>query len=139
KEEPDWIDKYLRVPSVMVFAGHMIDHPHRAEPRFPKELESFVRNEIEQRIEKLKPGFGFSSAACGSDILFLEAMLDRDAEISIVLPYNEEEFIRDSVEIGTDSKKWRARFDTVLAHAARVITASNQRLEIGGISYEFCN
>ena len=117
----------------------MIDRPGRATPRFPIELEPLVAKEIRQKLDKLEPRFGFSSAACGSDILFLEAMLERGAEVSIVLPYNEEEFIRDSVEIGTDSKKWRARFDTVLAHAARVITASNQRLEIGGISYEFCN
>ncbi len=138
-EDPGWIDKYLRVPSVIVFAGHMIDGPDRSDPRFPREIENAVAKEIEQKIEMLKPGFGFSSAACGSDILFLEAMLDHGAEVSIVLPYNEEEFIRDSVEIGSNSKKWRARFDGALARAARVITASNQRLEIGGISYEFCN
>src|SRR5207302_1226453 len=90
-------------------------------------------------LDKIKPGFGFSSAACGSDILFLEAMLERGAEVSIVLPYNEEEFIRDSVEIGPKAKKWRDRFDRVLTQAARVITASTQRLEIGGVSYEFCN
>jgi class 3 adenylate cyclase len=138
-EDPNWIDSYLRIPAVIVFAGHMIDRPGRATPRFPIELEPLVAKEIRQKLDELEPRFGFSSAACGSDILFLEAMLERGAEVSIVLPYNEEEFIRDSVEIGTDSKKWRARFDTVLAHAARVITASNQRLEIGGISYEFCN
>src|SRR5204863_297974 len=51
----------------------------------------------------------------------------------------EDAFLRDSVEIGSDSRKWRVRFDSVVARAARVITASNQRLEIGGISYEFCN
>jgi len=134
-----WIDKYLRVPSVIVFAGHMIDWPERTEPRFPRELESDVASEIQDRIDSLNPGFGFSSAACGSDILFLEAMLDHGAEVSIVLPYNEEEFVRDSVEIGPKAKTWRDRFDRVLARAARVITASNQRLEIGGISYEFCN
>ena len=138
-EDPDWIDNYLRIPSVVVFAGHMIDRPDRETPRFPIELEPLVAKEIREKIEALKPGFGFSSAACGSDILFLEAMLDYGAEISIVLPYNEEEFIRDSVEIGVDSKKWRARFDNVVARAARVITASNQRLEIGGVSYEFAN
>jgi class 3 adenylate cyclase len=66
-------------------------------------------------------------------------MLERGAEVSIVLPYNEEEFVRDSVEIGPKAKKWRDRFDAVLAQAARVITASNQKLEIGGVSYEFCN
>jgi class 3 adenylate cyclase len=54
------------------------------------------------------------------------------------LPYSEEEFVRDSVDIVPGSK-WRSRFERVLSRAARVITASTQRLEIGGISYEFCN
>jgi class 3 adenylate cyclase len=138
-EDSDWINDYLRIPAVIIFAGHMIDRPSRATPRFPIQFEPLVARKIRQKLDELEPGFGFSSAACGSDILFLEAMLDRGAEVSIVLPYNEEEFIRDSVEIGTDSKKWRARFDNVLARAARIITASNQRLEIGGVSYEFCN
>ena len=137
-EDPSWIDKYLRVPNVVVFAGHMIDRPDRNEPRFPEELASTVAEEIQQKLDKLEPGFAFSSAACGSDILFLEAVLDRGAEVSIVLPYNEQEFVRDSVEI-VPRGSWRARFDRVLARAARVITASNQRLEIGGVSYEFCN
>ena len=139
KADQNWIEKYLRVPSVIVFAGHMIDRPDRSEARFPRQLEDVVAKQIAQNIDRLKPGFGFASAACGSDILFLEAMLDYGAEVSIVLPYNEEEFIRDSVDIGPAGKKWRARFDRVLARAARVITASNQRLEIGGVSYEFCN
>ncbi|HXM74954.1 MAG TPA: TRAFs-binding domain-containing protein, partial [Chthoniobacterales bacterium] len=138
-QDERWIDKYLSVPAVIVFAGHMIDRPDRIEPRFPRELETAVGKAIQDKIDMLKPGFGFSSAACGSDILFLEAMLDHGAEVSIVLPYNEEEFVRDSVEIGGHAKKWRDRFDRVLARAARVITASNQRLGIGGVSYEFCN
>jgi class 3 adenylate cyclase len=137
-EDQSWIDRYLRVPCVIVFAGHMIDRPDRPDPRFPRELQTAVADEIRNRISKLKPGFGFASAACGSDILFLEAMLHADAEVSIVLPYNEEEFVRDSVDIIPNSK-WRARFERVLSRAARVITASSQRLEIGGISYEFCN
>ena len=138
-QDERWIDKYLSVPAVIVFAGHMIDRPDRIEPRFPRELETAVGKAIQDKIDMLKPGFGFSSAACGSDILFLEAMLDYGAEVSIVLPYNEEEFVRDSVEIGSHAKKWRDRFDRVLTRGARVITASNQRLGIGGVSYEFCN
>lgn len=137
-QDKSWIDKYLQIPCVIVFAGHMIDRPGRAEPRFPHELQTAVADEIRAKIDKLKPGFGFSSAACGSDILFLEAMLHAGAEISIVLPYTEEEFVRDSVDIIPDSK-WGARFERVLSRAARVITASTQRLEIGGVSYEFAN
>jgi len=138
-EDQRWIEGYLRIPCVVVFTGHMIDHPNRNEARFPQDLESAVAIRIRERINSLKPGFGFSSAACGSDILFLEAMLDCGAEVSIVLPYNREQFIRDSVEIAPAPNKWRARFDGVLGRAARVITASNQRLEVGGVSYEFCN
>jgi class 3 adenylate cyclase len=138
KEDPTWIDNYLSLPSVVVFAGHMIDSPDRQTPRFPQELESIVANQIREKVDQLKPGFGFSSAACGSDILFLEAMLERGAEISVVLPYNEDEFIRDSVDFIVNSK-WHDRFDGVVARAARVITASSQRLAIGGVSYEFGN
>jgi class 3 adenylate cyclase len=137
-EDPSWIDNYLRIPSVIVFAGHMIDRADRSEPRFPPESESAVAAEIRKELDRLQPGFAFSSAACGSDILFLEAMLDRGAEVSVILPYSEEEFIRDSVAI-VQGGEWRTRFDRVLARAARVMTASSQRLEVGGVSYEFCN
>lgn len=138
-QDEHWIDRFLRIPKVVVFAGHMIDQPERVMARFPHELENIVAENLRRKLEELNPAFGFASAACGSDILFLEAMLARGAEISVVLPYNEEEFITDSVEIGTKARKWHERFDQVLARAARVITASNQRLAIGGISYEFCN
>ena len=135
-EDQAWIDKHLRIPTVVVFAGHMIDRPGRATPRFPAELEPAVAKQIRATIDKLKPGFGFASAACGSDILFLEQMLDAGAEVSVVLPYNEEEFVRDSVDFAVG---WRARFDRVLGRAAHVVIASTQRLEVGGVSYEFCN
>jgi class 3 adenylate cyclase/tetratricopeptide (TPR) repeat protein len=137
-EDPAKIDKYLRVPSVIVFAGHMIDRPDRATPRFPGELEPAVDKELRKKIDMLKPGFGFTSAACGSDILFLEAMLDAGAEVSVVLPYEHEQFVRDSVDFIPNSS-WRVRFDRVLERATRVVIASPQKLEVGGVAYEFCN
>ena len=116
----------------------MIDQPDRPTPRFPSEFESAVAREIQGKIDMLKPGFGFASAASGSDILFLEAMLDTGAEVSVVLPYNQEDFVRDSVDFIPNSN-WRARFERVLTRSARVITASTQRIGTGGISYEFCS
>ena len=137
-DDQNWIDKYLKIPCVTLFAGHMIDRPDRPSPRFPSELEPVVAKEIRNKVNKLKPGFGFSSAACGSDILFIEAMLDIDAKVSVALPYEKEQFIRDSVDFvpGCD---WGTRFESVLARVARVIMVSTQRLEIGGVSYDFCN
>ena len=137
-EDETWIEQYLCIPCVLVFAGHLIDQPDRPTPRFPGEFESAVAMEIQRKIDTLKPGFGFASAACGSDILFLEAMLDAGAEVSVVLPYNEADFVRDSVDVIPKSN-WRVRFERVLTRSARVITASTQRIEIGGISYEFCS
>ena len=116
----------------------MIDQPGRGKPRFPKELEPAVANAIRSRLETADAGLGYASAACGSDILFLEAMLDRGGEICIVLPYEREEFIRDSVNMIPDAK-WRVRFGEVLKHATRVVIASTQRLEIGGVSHDYTN
>ena len=116
----------------------MIDRPDRPSRRFPAELEAAVGKEIRNKIERLKPGFGLASAACGSDILFLEAMLDRGVEVTVALPYETGQFIHDSVDFVPNSN-WRARFERVLERAARVIMVSTQKLEIGGVSYEFCN
>jgi class 3 adenylate cyclase/tetratricopeptide (TPR) repeat protein len=137
-EDTARIDQYLHVPPVVVFAGHMIDRPDREWLRFPPGFEPAVAKSIQEKIDQLKPGIGFSSAACGSDILFLEAMLDAGAEVSVVLPYDKEEFIRDSVDYLPGSN-WRARFERVMERATQCVTASTQKLELGGVSYDFAN
>ena len=57
-------------------AGHspMIDQPARPSPRFPPHLEPQVGAALRERIASLGPSIGFAQAACGADILFLEAM-----------------------------------------------------------------
>ena len=132
------IEKCFQIPKVVVFAGHLIDRPGRKTPRFPHQLEPTVRNAIRSRLKKLDAGFGYASAACGSDILFLEALIESGAEAHVVLPYDRKRFVRDSVTIipGTD---WGARFEQVLARAHEIITASSQRLGEGGMSFEYTN
>ena len=132
------IDNLLHVPPVVVFAGHMIDQPGRAAARFPAELEDAVGEAIRSEIDRIRPGFGYSAAACGSDILFLEAMLEAGAEVSIVLPSEKEAFVRDSVDVIPGSN-WRERFERVMEHASCVVIASTQQLTIGGVAYDFCN
>src|SRR2546427_12910221 len=65
-EDQGWIEEYLCIPCVLVFAGHMIDRPDRATPRFPSEFESAVAKEIQRNIDMFQPGVGFASAAFGS-------------------------------------------------------------------------
>ena len=135
---PAAIEAHLRIPQVIVFAGHMIDQPDRSRARFSEDLESAVAAAIRERLKKLDGGFGFSSAACGADILFLEAMLAGGGEVTIVLPYELPQFIADSVEIAR-APSWRRRFEQVLNRAARVVIASPQKLAIGGVSYDYAN
>ena len=130
------IEACLRVPLVVVFAGHLVDRPDRAAARFPPALEPAVRDAIRGRLRPLDAGFGYASAGCGGDILFLECLAEIAAAAHVVLPYDREQFKEDSVDIvpGAD---WAARYERVLAGAKEVITASEQRMAGGGMSYEY--
>lgn len=128
----------LSVPRVAVFAGHMIDQPGRAQPRFPATLEGQVSREIGRVLEKQDIGIGYASAACGSDILFLEALLARQGEINVVLPFPPEEFRKTSVNLipGSD---WGDRFTRVLGAATRVVVACEHRGRGSPVVYEYAN
>jgi class 3 adenylate cyclase len=132
------IEEILRIPPIVVFSGHMIDDPDRVSPRFPPQLEDSVRQAIHERLKKLSPGSGYASAANGSDILFLETMLEMGAKVHVVLPYNKEQFLSDSVEV-IPSGEWKARYEYVLEKATEVLTASELRMKGSGISYEYAN
>jgi len=93
---PVRITNKIQMPNVVYFTGHMIDN-QRAESRFPLSLEGLVRKAVDQYLERINANIGFCSAACGGDILFIEAMLDRGAEINIILPFDLDDFIQTSV------------------------------------------
>ena len=114
----------LRVPDVVAFAGHMIDAPARASPRFPAALAPAVRAAIDRHLADLEHPIVFSSAACGSDLLFIEAALARNAEVNVVLPFDRDDFVGTSVAIGGD--EWVRRFDAALARVNRVIMATEE-------------
>jgi class 3 adenylate cyclase len=131
-------DRCFGIGQVVMFAGHMIDQPGRPKPRFPPRLEQAVRQVIDARLDALDAHFGYASAASGSDILFLEAMLARGAEIHVVLPFSPDEFRKTSVDI-IPGANWRERFERVLAQATEVKLASEHRLDLGSIAYEYAN
>jgi class 3 adenylate cyclase len=132
------IDQYFRIPKVAVFSGHMIDRPGRAQPRFPAQLERAVREAIRQKLVKHGAGIGYASAACGSDILFLESLLELKGQAYVVLPYERKQFMKDSVEIA-DEPQWAERFVNVLKQASDVMVASEQPMEEGALSFEYTN
>ena len=136
--DPSEIEAILHIPRIAVFSGHMVDQPGRAKPRFPATLEPAVTRAVREAIKTSGAGIGYSSPACGADIIFIETMLDAGGEVTVVLPYAKEQFIADSVTIIPGSN-WLARFERVLRRARRVVTASIHRLEIQDMSHEYAS
>jgi class 3 adenylate cyclase/tetratricopeptide (TPR) repeat protein len=136
--EQQRIESCFRIPRVVVFAGHMIDSPGRLQARFPPHLEKQVQQKIAALLKRLDAGFGYSCAACGSDILFLEAMLKRKGEINIILPFIMSEFIKTSVDIHPGAN-WGKRFDQVRKRASRVVIANEKRSTGCVVAHEYAN
>jgi class 3 adenylate cyclase len=134
--DPSAIDACFPIPRVAVFAGHLIDRPGRPAPRFPPSCEQAVEREILARLRRHDIGIGYASAGAGGDILFLEGLLAIGAEPHVVLPYNLAQFLEDSVDYIPEST-WAARCRTVIERAERVTTASEQRMLVGSMAYEF--
>ncbi|MBI2945738.1 MAG: DUF4071 domain-containing protein [Candidatus Wallbacteria bacterium] len=132
------LDSLLEMPVVVSFAGHMIDRPGRSTPRFPATSELEVAHKIQAELARLGAGIGYSSAACGADILFLEAMLQRGGEIHVVLPFAAAEFSRTSVAIIPEGD-WAARFDRILARAASVSIVGEASTAADSQGFEYSN
>jgi len=108
----------LAEPRVVVFTGHMLDEVGRATPRFPAALEATVAKAIAEKLDALEAGFGYCSAACGADLLFIEAMLVRGAEVHVTLPFERADFVATSVAFA--GPEWVARFEKALSQASSV-------------------
>jgi class 3 adenylate cyclase/tetratricopeptide (TPR) repeat protein len=134
KDAESLIDLF-QIPRVIAFVGHMLDSPGRNPQRFPQELESAVKKAIQERLTKFDAGFGYSSAACGADSLFLEAMHEMGGETHIVLPFEKNQFLKESVEYIPEAGLG-SRFERALQDASEVVVASGQKLAFGSASFE---
>lgn len=117
-----WLDQCFEFPSVVVFSGHMIDAPGRPSPRFPASREPEIREEMRRLLQELRPANGYSSAACGGDIIFCECLLELGAKVNLVLPCPVDAFKRQSVKFA--GAEWEQRFHHVLAHATTCLIAN---------------
>jgi class 3 adenylate cyclase/tetratricopeptide (TPR) repeat protein len=132
--------------SVVVFSGHMIDHPdrttkHGLPERFPpiRLLERRLGKAIAAQLDQMNAVVGYSSVACGADILFAEAMLERGAELHVVLPFDLEDFDHTSVTFGIPQmREWRKRCDAIVARA-QVHYATRERYLNDTALFDFAN
>jgi hypothetical protein len=111
--------------NVLLFSGHMIDAPDRPVIRFPERAVPIAARAIAARLDELQagpPDLAICGGACGGDLLFAEAALQRGARLEIYLPLDEEAFLASSVEFA--GSNWRARFEQ--AKARSVVRAPPQ-------------
>jgi class 3 adenylate cyclase len=127
----------LKIPPVLMYTGHMIDHAARATPRFPIELEGAMASAVREKLSVLRPLAAYGSAACGSDILCLEAMREAGGETHIVLPFPAQEFHRISVDFAPGG--WSERFERALAAADSVTVTSDHRARGSSATFEYAN
>ncbi|MCO5763255.1 MAG: adenylate/guanylate cyclase domain-containing protein [Chromatiaceae bacterium] len=113
-----------RPPVILIGGGHPLDPPGALHPVFPAACEAAVRLAIQEHLDRLAPQIGYSSAAAGSELLFVETMLERDAEVHLVLPFSTEDFIRERV--APAGPRWERRFRHALKLVASVTHATEE-------------
>jgi hypothetical protein len=114
------------MPSAIVaLAGRRIDAPDADPSRFPLAHADAVRERIRARLLERDADTLMSSAACGADLLALDAAGELGIRRIVVLPFDRKRFRDISVtdRPGGD-QRWGPLFDRVLAEipATDVIT-----------------
>jgi hypothetical protein len=101
--------------SVIALAGRRIDAPHAGPPRFPLDRAPLVRQQLADLLVEERATALVCSAACGSDLVALEAAEQLGLRRRIVLPFGPERFRGTSV---TDRPgDWGPVFDRLIATA----------------------
>ncbi|WP_194114507.1 adenylate/guanylate cyclase domain-containing protein [Chitinilyticum piscinae] len=121
---PNALHDQLPAPRIVVFAGQMLDAPWENCRSFPPALEEAVARKIAAELEELGAEVGFSCASAGAELLFVEAMLDRGAEVHLFLPFDREDFVRHRVAYAAGN--WERRFRNACKLATSVTYATEE-------------
>lgn len=107
---------------VFLFSGHMIDAPERQEARFPADKEPVAAAAIRAKLDELGAGpedIAICGGACGGDLLFAEACLERGLRVELRLAFDEPTFVTRSVGFAGD--RWIERFYAVKSQPKTVV------------------
>ena len=101
----------------ILFTGHMIDAPGRAQLRFPQDKELMARAAIRAKLLQVlnrsaKGVRGLAGGACGGDILFHELCREFDIQTDMYLALPVNEFLEQSVAFAGPS--WVSRFKKLM-------------------------
>ena len=108
----------------------MIDNPAVRGPgkdkpaRFPREKIDGVAKAIRQRLDKLGGSagdLGLCGGACGGDLLFAEACLERGMRLELRLARAEPEFLEESIRFADTDHRWERSYQAVKDNGATTV------------------
>lgn len=94
-------------PRVFLFSGHMIDAADRPEERFSERMTVAASDRISSLLDELgasEEDTGLCGGACGGDLLFASACLEREMNLEIHIPFLEPDFL--DVSVNFAGPKW---------------------------------
>lgn len=106
------IQNMFSPPGIMAFTGHMIDSPDSTRVRFPEVIEPYIKRAIEGTLQTHNVKVGYTSLACGADIIFAETLAEQNGEVHIYIPFDIDEFVNVSVRFA--GEKWVERFNALI-------------------------
>lgn len=128
------LDDVFPVTRIAVFTGHRVDDDE-TRGRFPPSHVVAVKDAITRVLTERQIRIGYSSAASGGDLLFLEALLDLGGEAHVVLPFPAEAFVATSV-----GELWRSRFERVVQNiGGHVVVLSERVPDDPLLAFRTCN
>jgi adenylate cyclase len=119
----------IRPTPVIHYCGHMLSAGWQVEQELAEAIRSIL-HEFEVLI-------AYGSLACGADILVAEGVLARGGELHVVLPFDEEDFLRASVHVG--GAEWADRYAEVRNAAASVTFATQMRYIDDDEQFAYCS
>ncbi len=119
------VDRFFPLISIAVFAAPAL--AKLAPEGTLREWEQRQKDELKRRLAETGVVCGYASALSPADLLFIEAMLETDREINVLLPCPRQVCRR----IFEASPAWAARFDRLLSRVP-LVTEGTQPSSLDG-------
>ena len=105
------------MPPVVALDGRRVDPPYADNPRFPPENVGLVRERLRSLLQDRRAAALVCSAACGADLVALEAAGTLALRRRVVLPFDPERFRETSVV--DRPGEWGPLYDRVIETVTR--------------------
>jgi class 3 adenylate cyclase len=125
----DSLLEIIEPPKVAMFCGNIFV----SDPGLEADLTARMRAVILRE----NVGFGYGALAAGSDILIAELLLEQGAEVHVVLPFAESDFLEQSV--APAGPEWVARYNVLREQATSITYASNMSFMGGMAQFAYCS